>query len=144
MTRMRGPPPPEPVYSKRSIINIFSYTNSEIVPTYSLTTVVYYKMFDEKGPLNIRDPIYCNNPYIGRVNTSDIPPPHIASSLVRRICAKEGKENNDPFSAELFKTISSPKAYDIREPLSLLNPDRPGSKPEEPLVLKVVYTGMLK
>jgi hypothetical protein len=111
-------------------------------------------MFDEKGPLNVRDPIYSNNSYIGRVNTNDIPPPHLVSSLVRRICAKEGKgfgitrdywENSDEFSTELFKTISSPKAYDLREPLSLLNPDRPGSRPQEPLVLKVVvHTGMLK
>ena len=109
-------------------------------------------MFDENGPLNVRDPIYSNNPYIGRVDANGIPPPHIVSSLVKRICAKEGKgfgtqadwDNGDSFSTELFKTMSSPKAYDLREPLPLLNLDRPGSRPQEPLVLKVVYTGMLK
>jgi len=111
---------------------------------------IYYKLFDEKGPLNIRDPICSNNPYIGRVDVNDIPPPHIVSSLVEHICAKEKRgfgidwENSDAYSTTLFETISGPKAFDLRESVSLLSTDRLGSSPQNPLVLKVVYIDMLE
>jgi hypothetical protein len=109
-------------------------------------------MFDEKGPLKVQGPIYSNNPYIGRIDANGIPPPHNVSSLVRCICAKEGKgssfdtdwDNGDVYSAELFETVSSPNALDPQKPLSLLSTDRPGSRPEDPLALKVVYTGMFE
>ena len=105
-------------------------------------------MFNENGPLKVRNPAYYNNAYIGQVDANNVPPPHIVLSLVQHICANEGKrsgitqadlDNGDTFSTELFRTISNPKAYDLRDPLSLLNPDRPGSRPNEPLVLKIVY-----
>jgi len=112
--------------------------------------LVYYKIFDEGELSKVREPIYINNPYIGRVNANDIPPPHIVSSLVGVICAKEERgfgidwDNGDVFSTVLFEKISSPKAFGLQEPLSLLGADRPGSRPEDPLVLKVGYKGMLK
>jgi hypothetical protein len=114
--------------------------------------LVYYKLFDEEGRLNVREPVYSNNPYIGRLDANEIPPPHTVRTLVERICAKEEKgfgihwESDDAFSTVLFETISSPKAYNLQdpEPLSLLSPDRPGSRPEDPLVLKVGHKGMLK
>ncbi|KAN0109671.1 hypothetical protein V8E52_009108 [Russula decolorans] len=91
---------------------------------------IYYKLFDEKGPLNIRDPICSNNPYIGRVDE------------------KRGFgidwENSDAYSTTLFETISGPKAFDLRESVSLLSTDRLGSSPQNPLVLKVVYIDMLE
>ncbi len=100
--------------------------------------------------MNVRDPIYTNNPYIGRIDASSIPPPHIVTSLVEHICAKEGRgfgvnwDRDESYSAELFETIRSPKAFDLQEPISLLTTDRPGSRPQDPLILKVGYTGMLE
>jgi hypothetical protein len=109
-------------------------------------------MFDENGPLKVRDPISSNNPYIGRVDANVIPPPHNVNSLVKCICTKEEKgfgidwENEEAYSTELFKNISSPRAFDLRldEPLSLLSADRPGSSQQDPVVLKVGYKGMLE
>jgi hypothetical protein len=111
-------------------------------------------MFDEEGPLKVQNAIYSNNPYIGRVDANDIPPPHTVSSLVERMCAEEERgfgtvtdwKNNKAYeySTELFETISSPKAFDLQKPLSLLSTDRPGSRPQDPLILKVGYQGMLK
>jgi hypothetical protein len=140
---MEGPPLLEPVYSKHSIINIFPYTNSEIVLHQHILLLVYYKIFDAEGPLKIRNAIYSNNPYIGRVDANDVPPLHNVSSLTRHICAKLRKgfgvdwKYGDDYSTELFKTISSPKASDLQELLSLLGTDRPGSRPQDPLVLKI-------
>ena len=104
-------------------------------------------MFDEEGPLEFRDPIYSNNPYIGRVDANDIPPPHNVSSFVQLMCAKGEKgldvnwDNRDTYKPQLFKTISSPKAFDLQEPLPLLSIDRPGSRPQDALILKVVESG---
>jgi hypothetical protein len=143
---MEGPPVEPPVYSKRSIINVFSCTNSETI-SYILLPV-YYKVFNEKGPLPVLGPVYSNNPYIGRVDANDIPPPHNVTSLIQCICAKEKKgfgvdwDRGDAWKTELFKTISSPNAFDLKETLSLLTTDRLGSRPQEPLILKVVYSGM--
>lgn len=101
-------------------------------------------MFDEKGSLPLRAPIYSNNSYIGRVNANDIPPPHNASSLATRICYTEGRvfsldENGwKGYVTELFKTISSPEPLNLGERLSLLSDTRPGSKPQEPVVVKSV------
>jgi hypothetical protein len=116
---------------------------------HSILLLVYYKIFDEKGPSKVRDPIYFNNPYIGRVDANDIPPPHNTSSLVGLICAKERRgfgfdEYGNAYSTELFEKTSSPTAFNPQETLSVLSTDRPGSRPEDPLVLKVASKGMLK
>ena len=106
--------------------------------------LVYYRMFDENGPLRVNAPIYTNNSYIGRVDANDIPPPHNVSSLAGRICYMEGRvfsldENGwKGYVTEVFKTISSPEALNLGERLSLLSADRPGSRPQEPVVVKSV------
>lgn len=148
---MEGPPwnlstVSAPLYYQRHGIPSLELRNR----TNIFLLLVYYKLFDEKRQSEVRHPIYSNNPYIGRVDANVIPPPHNAASLVQCICAKEGKgfgidyENGDAYSTELYKTISSPVALILSEPLPLLSAERPGSKPQEPMVLKVAYEGMLK
>jgi hypothetical protein len=99
-------------------------------------------MFDDKGPLKVRDPVDSNNPYIGRIDANDVPPPRDVSSLAARICHMEGRAFGkddigwQTYSTELFKTISSPEAFDLAEHLSLLSADRPGSGPQDPVIVK--------
>jgi hypothetical protein len=112
------------------------------------STPVYYKLFDEEELCKIRHPIYANNPYIGQVDATLITPPHTVSTLVERICKKENKgfgidwDSEDAFSTILFKSITSPTQYALEDPLSLLGEDRPGSTPQNPVILKVGYKGM--
>jgi len=115
------------------------------------SSLVYYKIFDIDNdglPCESRQPIYPANPFIGRIDTSLIPPPHTVSSLVERICKKEGRgfgcdwDNNDAFSTVLFKTISSPEPFKLHDSFPLLSNDRPGSSPLEPVILNVGYKGM--
>jgi hypothetical protein len=145
----------EPVYSKHSVLSTQSstYPLARTPTSYRhILLLVYYKLFNENGPLKVRNAIYSNNPYIGRVDANDVPPPHTVSSLVGHMCAEEERgfgidlENGDAYLTELFETISSPKSYNLRsqEILPLLSTDRPGSRPQDPLVLKVGYKGMLK
>jgi len=106
---------------------------------------IYYKLFDEEGPCEVRHPIYANNPYIGLVDATVISPPHTVSALVEHICKKENKgfgidwDNEDAFSTILFKTISSLEPYSLNDSISLLGEDRPGSNPQNPVILKVGY-----
>ena len=98
--------------------------------------------------MHYKQPIYSNNPYIGQVDASLIPPPHNVLALIKCICDQEGRgvgldwDHDDAWGTVLFKSISSPKQYNFTDPLPLLSPDRPGSDPLEPLVLKVSYAGM--
>ncbi len=110
MVDSEGPPVEPPLYGKCSIINIplHKLRNRTNI---NFLLLVYYKVFDEKGPSKVRDPIYFNNPYIGRVDANDIPPPHNASSLVGVICAKEKRgfgfdEDGNAYSTELFEKTS--------------------------------------
>jgi hypothetical protein len=97
----------------------------------------------------MRQPLSLKNPFIGRLDANDIPPPHDACSLIECICQKEGKgfgidwESGDAYSTELFKTMSSTKSFDMKEYLSLLTDKRPGWSPREPVILKVSCRGML-
>jgi len=111
---------------------------------------IYYKIYDdelEKGPSEIRHPIYSNDPYTGRVDATRIPPPHTVVALIRCICKKEGKgigfdwDNDDAYSTVLYKTISSPTSYDLRSfaVIPLLNSERPGSTLLEPVILQCGY-----
>ena len=111
--------------------------------------LVYYKLFDEGELSQVRNPVSSDNPYIGRVDTSRIPPPHTVISLVERICKQEGKgfgfdwDKNDAFETILFRTISAPEAFRLQDTLELLSEQRPGSSPLEPVILKTAYHGAL-
>jgi hypothetical protein len=102
-------------------------------------------MFDEHELHKTNHPIYLNNPYVGRVDTNLIAPPHSAASLAQYICQREGKEldidwgSGDAYMAELFETISSPKPIALNEYLPLLSHE---TSPLEPVILKVAYKGM--
>jgi hypothetical protein len=74
----------EPVYSKRSILNTSRCTNSKSYQ--HILLLVYYKKYNVRGPSDVKNPIYSNNPYIGRVDANDIPPPHTVISLVEFMC----------------------------------------------------------
>jgi len=109
---------------------------------------IYYRLFlNEEGPLRSRHPIYTNNPYIGLVDATVISPPHTVSALVRSICSEESKEGgihwdkDVDFSTELFKTLSSLEPYSLGDSISLLGEDRPGSNPQNPVILKISIKG---
>ncbi|KAF9052339.1 hypothetical protein BDZ89DRAFT_1056694 [Hymenopellis radicata] len=79
---------------------------------------IYYKLYDDdkKEMLSIRSPIgYANDPCVGRVDTSRIPIPIQSMRL------------------------SHPEAYNLEYTVDLLGAERPGSTPQEPVLLKVWY-----
>ena len=133
-------PPHQSVYSKCSPSRSTSYP---------LDFPVYYKLFDEEKLSQVRSPISSDDQYIGRVDTTLIPPPHTIGLLVKRICNQEGKgfgidwDNDNAFSTILFRTISASEPFDLNDSVQLLTAERPGSSPLEPIILKTAYKGVL-
>jgi hypothetical protein len=50
-------------------------------------------------------------------------------------------DNDDAYGTMLLRTVKSPKAYNLKDTVDLLGADRPGSTPQEPVLLKVWYEG---
>jgi hypothetical protein len=122
-----------------------------VFDTYALPVSVYYQVFDEDYDkmLETRHPIYPNSPYIGRCDVTRIPLPHRVGSLVKSICNREGQpygmdfDRDEGHSTILYPSISSPNSskFNLRDDLDLLSELRPGSTPEEPVLLRVRCDG---
>ncbi|KAJ7175258.1 hypothetical protein C8R43DRAFT_1201984 [Mycena crocata] len=112
---------------------------------------IYYKIYDddEKQLVKSMKPAAdTNDPFVGGVDTSQIPPPHNASRLAEYICAEEGRpfgldwDTDDAFGGIIFKTLATPDAYKLEESVDLLSDNRPGRAPHEPVILRVWYQGV--
>jgi len=81
------------------------------------------------------DPV--QNPYIGRVDATKIPPPHSTFSLIFSILQKEtpGVTYLKTVHPEIYRTLSSAEPCALTS-LSLVSDDRPGSTPQNPVIMK--------
>ncbi|KAJ6452457.1 hypothetical protein C8R45DRAFT_1040700 [Mycena sanguinolenta] len=112
---------------------------------------IYYKVYDDdkKEMLPLRSPVETGNPYLGRVDTCQIPTPHTICSLARQISDQENRpigidwDHDEAYGTMLLRTFDSPTAYapDDTQAVDLLAADRPGSTPQEPVLLKVWHEG---
>ncbi|KAJ7794525.1 hypothetical protein B0H14DRAFT_2922849 [Mycena olivaceomarginata] len=107
---------------------------------------IYYKLYNddkkEMIPCKFGHP---NDPCIGRVDACEILTPHTVNALVGHICEQEDRpkgfdwDNDGAYGTMLLRTVKSPKAYNLEDTVDLLGADRPGSTPQEPVLLKVWY-----
>jgi hypothetical protein len=111
---------------------------------------VYYKIYDDdkKEMIPSRHPVgYVNDPCIGRVDAARIPTPHRIGALVAQICKRENRRLGLDFDTEeaylsmLLRTVDSTEAYRLDDTVDLLGARRPGSTPQEPVLLKVWWEG---
>ncbi|KAJ7737251.1 hypothetical protein DFH07DRAFT_966546 [Mycena maculata] len=107
---------------------------------------IYYKLYDDDK----KQMIPCRtanteDPCVGRVDTCQIPTPHTLGALAKNICEKENQtygldwDNDVAGGSMLFKAVNSSEAYDMNGSADLLGAQRPGSTPQEPMLLKVWY-----
>ncbi|KAJ7212472.1 hypothetical protein B0H12DRAFT_1242402 [Mycena haematopus] len=116
--------------------------NSHKTPVY-----IYYKVYneDKKEMVSLRSPVESDNPYLGRVDTCQIPTPHTIGGLAAHICKQENRpigfdwDHDDAHGTMLLRTADSPRAYDLGDKVDLLGAERPGATPQEPVLLKVWY-----
>ncbi|KAF8185751.1 hypothetical protein K438DRAFT_1936875 [Mycena galopus ATCC 62051] len=105
---------------------------------------IYYKLYDDDE----KQIILCRTANaedlcLGRVDTCQIPAPHTLSALVKRICEQENRtygfdwDHDDAGGTMLFKAVNSAEAYNLKDNVDLLGVERPGSRPQEPVLLKV-------
>jgi hypothetical protein len=111
---------------------------------------VYYKLYDDdKKQMTPCRTANTEGPFVGRVDTCQIPTPHTLGALAKNICEKENRtygldwDNDNAGGSMLFKAVNSSEAYDLNGSADLLGAERPGSTPQEPVLLKVWYEGEL-
>ena len=103
-----------------------------VISWLTLSSLVYYRVYNKDGAAPAKRPAYLDYPYIGRIKAKWIPLPRTAGSL--RLCLS-AMENIDPSKTRLFLTSSSEVVLDDEMPISLTYSQLPGILPEEPLVL---------
>lgn len=117
---------------------------------------VHYKIYDDdkKETRKSRYPVtYADDPCIGRVNVATIPGEHTVGALIVAICKREQlrltfelDEHEWNYGTILFKSADTPLAYrrDGSEKIDLASDQRPGSTPQEPVILKIWFQGKQK
>jgi hypothetical protein len=92
---------------------------------------VYYRIYTEDGAIISKHPVDSEDLSLGRIDIITIAPPHTITSIKLRIAKAEQLSRTS--SAKLFADMSSESPIDPAR-ISILTCDRPGSKPEKPMI----------
>jgi hypothetical protein len=98
---------------------------------------VYYRIYTEDGAIISKTSATTDDPSLGCITATSVPPPHNVISL-KRVIAKV--ENINLTRTSLFLTPSSQSPVDDTLKLSILSRTGPGSLPQEPLALVAKLT----
>ena len=109
-------------------------SRSFITLQYQFTHPVHYRVYTKDGPLKSNHPIYSNDPFISRIASSSVRPPHTAASLMRCLCRIEGLAQQNCI---LFQSLSEMTALNDSIHLSLRGPAGPGASDLDPMALVV-------
>ena len=93
---------------------------------------VYYRVYSTSDVVEVKNPEFSEDPYLGRTLAFRVPPPHLASSLKRHLCGREGTDHKQ---AVLFRDISCLTPLDDSEPAQILERTGIGSTMENPIAL---------
>ena len=92
---------------------------------------MYYRVYNkDSGAVPLHHSAGSDDPFVGRISISSIPPPHSAASIMRRI--KRIEKLGCTGEPQLFCNISSESPLGEGH-LSILTNDRPGSTRENPM-----------
>jgi hypothetical protein len=94
---------------------------------------VYYRVYSLTSGVEVKNPEFPEDPYLGRALAIRIPPPHLAASLKRHICGRE--DIADYEHASLFPDISCLTPLDDSEAVHILDRAGTGSTPGDPVAL---------
>jgi len=94
---------------------------------------VYYRVYSLTSGVEVKNPEFPEDPYLGRALAIRIPPPHLAASVKRHICGRE--DITDYEHASLFTDISCLTPLDDSEPVRVLDRAGTGSTPGDPVAL---------
>ena len=91
----------------------------------------------------MKQPAGSNDPCVGRVSITSIPPPHTASSIMRCIFKIEMVHSYE--ECQLFPSLSNASPLGV-EHVSLFGNDGPGSTPEDAMAVVVsdIFTAYMR
>src|SRR3984957_565048 len=94
---------------------------------------VYYLFFCGDNAMQVKDPVFADDPFLGRLATlpKRIPPPHSAAKLGRLIRTQEGVVDNT--NPSLYTSFSSSRLQDSQV-IDIISPSGMGTL-EAPLIL---------
>ncbi|KAF7295939.1 hypothetical protein HMN09_01138100 [Mycena chlorophos] len=96
---------------------------------------IYYRLYNDDGPLTVHDPCSPINAYIGRILCSSIPPPHTAGTVVRRILHNEGASVTE---GALYPKIFAQSALNSGDRFDVLDPkDARGRSAAQPVAVLI-------
>ena len=84
------------------------------------------------------NPVYSNDPYLGRIPARFVTPPHMSTNLRR--CLSSAENIDDRITTWLFISCSSKGPIDATQRLSILSYPGPGCSPNDPMALVAVFS----
>jgi hypothetical protein len=93
---------------------------------------VYYRVYDTDGEIASKTSYDENNPFLGRINTLYVPPPHTVSSLKNFIIKSEDISGH---SVQLFEDERGESAMNNSNALTLLSDKFPGCIEDRPILI---------
>ena len=103
---------------------------------------VYYRLYAEDGPIELANPVYTDDSYLGRIVPKLVAPPHTALTLKHCLLSVENISNAT--NAKLFITTSSQAPMDDADSLSILTQPGPGSTSTEPVALVATFSDVAR
>lgn len=103
----------------------------------NISRAVYYRVFSVDGPIRTANPVYSEDPYLGRILARIVTPPHTTINLRR--CLSNAENIDDTIITRLFVSCSSKTAMDDAGRVSILSYPGPGCLPNEPMALVAVF-----
>lgn len=116
--------------------------NSILIATQSLIYFfpVYYRLYAEDGAIQSMNPVYTDDPSLGRIAAELVTPPHTVISLKRCLSGIENIDDNIPTT--LFVAASSQTPMDDGVRVSILAYPGPGCTPDEPMAFVAKFSGV--
>jgi hypothetical protein len=99
---------------------------------------VYYRVYDDEGETVSKTSFSQNAPYLGRVNTLAIPPPHTLASLKDHLIKSENILARD---VQIFEDEDSESPMKDTDVIALLSDSFPGCMEDQPIAVTYEMQG---
>jgi hypothetical protein len=105
----------------------------------SISQSVYYRVYSPVGGVEVKNPEFPDDPYLGRALAIRVTPPHIIASVKRHICGRE--DIADHKNTRLFNNILSHTPLDDSKPVHIFDHAEIGSTSGDPVALVMLEPG---
>jgi hypothetical protein len=102
-------------------------------PPNARAVIVYYRVYAEDGVVPAMNPVYSDDPHLGRIMANLVAPPHTAFSL--KHCLSNIENIDKSIRTRLFISTSSQSPMDDAGRVSIAMYPGPGCTPSDPMAL---------